>query len=152
MCAVIFKSGHALEQYLKIKFRVSQSIRWLEHISCLIFFEKLLLLNRDEAYYFIQRWNWLLKYIYIKLFFSKDFSFITKTLIKYINTWGQKKTSYIKWLKQSFVYPVFSCTWAEYCNDVIFMVELFWVFSIDIVLASLLLTLDIFNTTSSSLF
>ena len=36
MYTVIFKSGHALEQYPKIKFRVSQNVRWLEHIPCLI--------------------------------------------------------------------------------------------------------------------
>ena len=32
MYTVIFKSGHALEQYPKIKFRVRQSVRWLQHI------------------------------------------------------------------------------------------------------------------------
>ena len=32
---VIFKSGHALEQYPKMKFRVRQSVRWVEHIPCL---------------------------------------------------------------------------------------------------------------------
>ena len=35
MYMVIFKSGHALEQYSKIKFRVRQSVRWLEYIPCL---------------------------------------------------------------------------------------------------------------------
>ena len=32
---VIFKSGRAPEQYPKIKFRVKQSVTWLEHIPCL---------------------------------------------------------------------------------------------------------------------
>ena len=32
---VIFKSGHPLEQYPKIKFRVGQRATWLEHIPCL---------------------------------------------------------------------------------------------------------------------
>ena len=31
----IFKSGHALEQSSKIKSRVRQSVKWLEHIPCL---------------------------------------------------------------------------------------------------------------------
>ena len=35
MYTVIFKSRHALEQYPEIKFRVRQSVRWLEHIPCL---------------------------------------------------------------------------------------------------------------------
>ena len=35
MYMVIFKSGHALEQYSKIKFRVRHSVRWLEYIPCL---------------------------------------------------------------------------------------------------------------------
>ena len=34
---VIFKSGHVLEQYPKIKFRVRQSIRWLKHVPCLYY-------------------------------------------------------------------------------------------------------------------
>ena len=37
MYAAIFKSGHALEQYPKIKFSVRESVRWLEHILCLAF-------------------------------------------------------------------------------------------------------------------
>ena len=37
MYTVIFKSGHALEQYRKIKFRVRQSVRWLKHIPCLLY-------------------------------------------------------------------------------------------------------------------
>ena len=35
MYMVIFKSRHALEQYPKIKLRVRQSVRWLEHIPYL---------------------------------------------------------------------------------------------------------------------
>ena len=35
MYTVIFKSGH-LEQYPKIKSKVRQSVRWLEHIPCLL--------------------------------------------------------------------------------------------------------------------
>ena len=35
----IFKSRHVLEQYPKIKLRVRQSVRWLEHIPCLEVFK-----------------------------------------------------------------------------------------------------------------
>ena len=33
---MIFKSQHALEKYTKTKFRVRKSVRWLEHVPCLI--------------------------------------------------------------------------------------------------------------------
>ena len=36
MYTLIFKSGHVLEQYPKIKYCVRQSVRWLEHIPCLM--------------------------------------------------------------------------------------------------------------------
>ena len=49
MYTVIFKFGHALEQYPKIKFRVRQSVRWLEHIPCLYYLSFPLLQNQPQV-------------------------------------------------------------------------------------------------------
>ena len=49
MYSVIFKFGHALEQYPKIKFRVRQSVRWLEHIPCLYYLSFPLLPNQPQV-------------------------------------------------------------------------------------------------------
>ena len=51
MCTVILKSGHVLEQYLKIKFRVKQSVRRLEHVPCL-FLLNALEVNKPSHFYF----------------------------------------------------------------------------------------------------
>ena len=36
MYTAVFKLGHAPEQYPTMKFRVRQSVRWLEHIPYLL--------------------------------------------------------------------------------------------------------------------
>ena len=51
MCTVIFKSGDVLEQYPKIKVRVKQSVRKLEHVPCL-FLLNALEVNKPSHFYF----------------------------------------------------------------------------------------------------
>ena len=57
---VIFKSEHVIEQYPKIKFRVKQSVTWLENMSCLIGINSLITFNvllTQQTYFFFNNNN-----------------------------------------------------------------------------------------------